>query len=174
MNKSELRKTARKLKKSLDFNEISKAVCKNIITLEEYKKSDSVMLYHALADEIPLEALMNTSEKRFSFPAVEGDYIIPREHTSSEKIGKFGILEPTGRVLLKQEIDLVVVPGVMFGPDMSRIGRGKGFYDRFLSDFNGIKLGVCPDLLLSDSVFSEKYDIKMDIIVTEKQIIKVD
>lgn len=174
MNKSELRKIARTLKKTLDFNKISKAVCKNISTLDEYKKSVSVMLYHALADEIPLEALINGSEKRFSFPAVEGDYIFPREHNLSEKIGKFGITEPTGNVLSKSEIDLVIVPGIMFGFDMGRLGRGKGFYDRFLSDFKGIKLGVCPDILISDLVFSEKHDVKMDIIVTEKQIIKVD
>lgn len=174
MNKSELRKAAHELKKTLDFNKISKSVCKNIIGLNEYKNSGSVMLYHALADEIPLEALMSGSEKHFSFPAVEGDCIIPRKHNLSEKIGKFGITEPTGEVVLKSELDLVVIPGVMFGFDMSRLGRGKGFYDRFLSDFKGIKLGVCPDKLLSDSVFSEKHDIKMDIIVTEKQIIKVD
>lgn len=63
---------------------------------------------------------------------------------------EFGVLEPSGMepVLDSQSIDGFLVPGIAFGRDGARLGRGKGFYDRALSTARAEKVGVCYSLQL--------------------------
>ena len=65
----------------------------------------------------------------------------------------------------------MVVPGVAFDRKGKRLGRGKGFYDRFLKSTNATKVGVGYEFQLIDEVPSEPHDISMDIIVTQKTTI---
>jgi 5-formyltetrahydrofolate cyclo-ligase len=89
--------------------------------------------------------------------------------------GRFGIPEPTASALLIEpaEVDFTVVPGAGFGEDGSRLGRGGGYYDRWLSGYGGIKCGICREGFLVPSIPSEPHDIKMDLIMTERRFITV-
>lgn len=171
MTKKEWRGYAAETKKSIDFYALSVDICKKIMSLGEYEKSSCVMLYNALPDEISVDMLCTDCKKTFCFPAITANDIVPRKNSNKKISGKFGITEPTGCIIPKSRIDSAVIPGIMFDMNFNRLGRGKGVYDRFLADFSGIKIGVCPDKLLADSVCSELHDIKMDIIVTEKRIL---
>ena len=82
------------------------------------------------------------------------------------KVGSFKILEPRGPLAFpKEKIDFAIVPAIAFDADGFRLGYGKGYYDRFLSDISPFKLGVCQKEFFLDLLPHDKYDIKMDSVL---------
>ncbi len=69
--------------------------------------------------------------------------------------------------------ELMVIPGLLFTKQGERLGRGKGFFDRYLENYEGIKIAVGFDLQIADQLPTEKHDIIMDYIITEKEIVHV-
>ena len=97
---------------------------------------------------------------------------------------KFGYYESSSDVFYDENIlDLIIVPATAFDYSKNRIGFGGGYYDTFLSKviFNNkanrknrnkpLIIGVCYDFQLIDYIPSEDHDVKMDYIVTEKNIV---
>lgn len=171
MTKTEQRILAKEIKKTIDFPLVSKGICENLANVKEFRQASRVMLYNALEDEPSLDSVIDFFDKEYLFPAIENGIIVARRNSVDSKIGLFGIKEPLGEAAEKHEINLIVIPGVMFDKNFNRLGRGKGYYDRFLSDFTGVKLGVCPDSLLADFISAAPHDVKPDIIVTEKRVL---
>ncbi len=89
--------------------------------------------------------------------------------------GVSGIREPiSGKVVPLGLIDMVVIPGLAFDRRGFRVGRGRGFYDRFLAqqDFQGIRAALCfHEQLQQESVPCEPHDIPMNLIVTDKEVV---
>ena len=85
--------------------------------------------------------------------------------TSQLEKGMYGIPEPGDDcpVVGADRIDLAVVPGYAFDMDGGRLGKGGGYYDRFLKDFQGFKAGICPAGCLVHKVPMEEWDIRVDI-----------
>ena len=69
----------------------------------------------------------------------------------------------------KQEIDVIIVPGIVFNEAGYRIGFGGGYYDRYLSSFNGEKMSIAFDEQIVASVPTEVHDIPVNIILTDKR-----
>lgn len=69
--------------------------------------------------------------------------------------------------------EILLIPGLSFSPEGERLGRGKGFYDRFLENFKGIKIGLCFECQIENGIPTEEHDKKMDFIVTEKKIYRI-
>ncbi len=69
--------------------------------------------------------------------------------------------------------DLLLIPGLAFDREGRRLGRGKGFYDKYLSEFRGIKIGLCFDGQLIEHVPSEQHDMKMNFIITNNDLIEI-
>lgn len=173
-DKKELRKYAKEIKKSLDLKEISKEIQSSVFKLLLIDKPETVMLYMALPDEIETDVLYDSLEKagvKCCFPVVSGDSIVVKDTSEGFHKGSYGILEPVGNVTDSESIDVCVVPGVMFDTSCHRLGRGGGYYDRFLSKLNCRKIGICADALLADSIPFEKTDVDVDIVVTEKRMV---
>jgi len=82
--------------------------------------------------------------------------------------GKFGVREPAAgcEEISLNQFDLVLVPGLAFDLSGNRLGRGKGFYDRILSEASGIKCGVCHNFQLLEKIPVEEHDAKVDFIFT--------
>jgi 5-formyltetrahydrofolate cyclo-ligase len=86
----------------------------------------------------------------------------------------FKILGPTSKL---SEVNPEVVPGVILIPGLAftekgeRLGRGKGFYDKYLNNYQGIKIGICFSMQLVETLPVEKHDVNLDYIVTEKKVI---
>ena len=84
--------------------------------------------------------------------------------------GAFGIAEPSvaERPCDPAEIDFIVVPGVAFTAAGARMGRGRGYYDKYLSQsgFRGVKAGVCYAHQLVVELPVELHDVFMDYVVT--------
>ena len=87
--------------------------------------------------------------------------------------GAYGILEPSaGEPTMSFEpASLCIVPALSYDEKGNRLGFGKGYYDRFLSGFKGIKTGICYELSLCETLPADDHDIRVDNIVTEDRII---
>lgn len=172
-DKASLRKSAKDIKKTLDLKQISDKIQDAVLTVISMEKHNTVMLYMSLPDEVETGRLFHELKEKgvtCCFPAVNGEFIKVFEGESFSP-GKFGISEPHGREINPETIDVCIVPGVMFDENCHRLGRGGGYYDRFLSGLKCRKIGVCPDALLIDLLPCEDYDIDVDIVITEKRMV---
>lgn len=139
--------------------------------------ADRIMMYHSLPDELYTHDFLRkwAGKKRFYLPRINGVdlEVLPYEESRLE-LGAFHIEEPTGKdVTDPSDIELVVVPAVAYDRKGKRLGRGKGFYDRFLKHTKATKVGVGYEFQLVDELPSEAHDIPMDIVITQKTTIYV-
>jgi|GEM_PF-391316 5-formyltetrahydrofolate cyclo-ligase len=139
------------------------------------------LFYVPIRNEVNLLPLAKTlfSEGRvILFPKIINyEKIVPyivRDINFDFKRGAYGIPEPDTQPFYS-DIDVVFVPGVVFGKNGYRIGYGKHFYDDFLSSFSiKVKIGVGYDFQLIENVpFTEK-DVRLDFIQTESFLYKID
>src|SRR5690606_18813616 len=90
--------------------------------------------------------------------------------------GRFGVRAPSpqARAVPLAEIDLILVPGLAFDTEGNRLGRGAGFYDRFLATREGAAppaCGVCFEAQLVDRIPTEPWDVPMNAVVTERRLV---
>jgi 5-formyltetrahydrofolate cyclo-ligase len=182
MTKAEIRAQMAKQKKSFQGLEtLSAVVIEKFQTLELFRSVKTVGAYMPLPDEVDVSLLFQCLEtncvgaQTFFIPAFDesfGSYRMARL-TAELKKGRFGILEPAVPVFAgADELDLIIVPGVAFGQDGFRLGRGGGFYDRLLTFYQTIRVGLCFDFQCLETVPTEEHDAKMDVIVTNTRILK--
>ena len=92
------------------------------------------------------------------------------------KEDKYGILEPTKDIeaMNKNELDLVIMPGLAFDTNGGRLGYGGGYYDKYLQKIAGnlSKVALAYDFQIVQEVPKEEHDIKVDYIITEKREIE--
>jgi 5-formyltetrahydrofolate cyclo-ligase len=88
--------------------------------------------------------------------------------------GKFGVREPAAQcaAMPLNQLDLVLVPGLAFDRFGSRLGRGRGFYDRLLGEVSGVKCGICYQGQLLESLPTEGHDVSVNFIVTPNECLK--
>lgn len=174
---------ARRRKLSAEaWHEGSGLAQQNVLNLEEYGRAECIALYSPVQREIDTARLLQAAcsdGKRALYPAVCGREMVLRQVQHPEQLsrGCFGILEPcgNGRDHLADEPDLIIVPGVAFDHGGHRIGYGQGFYDRFLRHpgLRSTLVGLCHDFQLVDGELpAEPHDVRMDIIVTERRVIR--
>ena len=173
MEKKELRSLIKTLKKQHTKEQLFEQSEKILVKLEQHPdfiNANSIMLYSALPDEVQTQAFLEKwhLKKQIILPTVVGDDIIPVEFgmDTTFAVGDFNILEPQNEPYTGS-FDLIVVPGVAFDRRGNRIGRGKGYYDRFLCQHLDVKrIGICFDFQLVDEVPAEPFDIRMDEVIT--------
>ena len=173
MEKIELRACIKALKKQHSKEQLLEQSEKILAKLEQHPdfvNANKVMLYSALPDEVQTQAFLEKwhLKKTIILPTVVGDDIIPVEYgqDTAFAVGDFNILEPQNEPYTG-DFDLIVVPGVAFDRQGNRLGRGKGYYDRFLCQHLEVRrIGICFDFQLVESIPTEPFDIRMDEIVT--------
>ncbi len=181
MNKDALREATRTKRRSLSPEFIKKASDKikdTVLELECLKNAQLVMVYLSAFKEPDtfalISALLNAG-KEICVPITDVDAftITPSRLLSldSLKKGAYGIYEPKEKISVPvSQIDVAFIPGIAFTSSGDRLGFGKGYYDRFLADFKGMKIGIGYDFQITDKIPTDEHDIKMDMIVTEKRI----
>ena len=180
MEKSEIRRKIRNLRMMLSEMEKASAAEEVFAQLEKtaaFMMADNILMYHSLPDELQTIKFLRKwlDRKRFFLPRVNGVNldILPYEETRLE-LGSFHIEEPTGEdVVDVSDIELMVIPAVAFDRKGNRLGRGKGFYDRLLSTSKATKIGVGYEFQLFDDIPSEPHDVAMDMVITQKTLIKL-
>ncbi len=151
----------------------SDAVCSRIVRHDAWQKASTIMLYNALSDEVDLSDLIKEAlheGKRVLLPVVVGDSEMEVRLVTSATVfssGSFGIREPEGEAFIDfEEIDLAIVPGMAFDAEGHRLGRGRGYYDRFLPRLKkAFLLGVCFSWQLVERVPTDAFDRRVDEVV---------
>ena len=170
MDKRELRKQVRaKLAVLGEAEKIvrSERLCQRLVDYFASRDDKVVALFAPLDDEVciwPLVEYLSCS-CTVVLPRIFGDVICFYPYSTTVQTGAFGILEPVGTVEVSPcEIDAMVVPGVAFTEAGARMGRGKGYYDKYISSqgFRAVKIGVCFAEQIVDTLPVEPHDVAMD------------
>lgn len=162
----------------------SAAIRGSLGALAEVRRARVIMAFLPLPHEpdlAPLLASLLSSGVRLALPRVEwsskamGAFEV-RDLDRDVTPGRHGLLEPGGGCAAVETgaIDAILIPGVAFDPTGTRLGRGGGFYDRFLAapGLRAIRIGVCFELQIVDEVVREAHDAVMDLVVTEARVIR--
>ncbi len=146
---------------------------------ELYQNAHTILLYYSLPDELPTHAFIQKSSpsKTILLPAIANNNLELRiyEDSNSLQIGAYHIAEPIGKPYTDYDtIDLCLIPGVAFDKKGIRLGRGKGYYDRFLPLLQAPKVGIGYDCQLIEDVLPEEpHDIRMDYLFTEARFLQI-
>jgi 5-formyltetrahydrofolate cyclo-ligase len=137
-------------------------------------KQTVIALFAPLPDEPNVAPLIDELYKicKIVLPRINGETMEFFPYSPlAMKSGAYGINEPQGETpVFPSEIDIMFVPGVAFTQQGSRMGRGKGYYDRYMSqkEFNAYKIGVCYLQQMVEELPLEEHDIPMDEILCNK------
>ena len=179
MDKKELRRYIREQKRhftSQQLGEMSLCIMSSLLSHSQIQKADYVLMYHSLPDEVDthsaLDQLLAMGKKVFLPKVVSDTEMTIHEYTGADSLQPsepYGILEPTTPELsiINCQLSIAIVPGMAFDRQGHRLGRGKGYYDRFLSRIPNIyKIGVCFPFQMLESIPSESTDVVMDEVIT--------
>nr|MBP7471850.1 5-formyltetrahydrofolate cyclo-ligase [Prevotella sp.] len=175
-SKEELRKIIRQRKRQFTSEQLRKLsldICNRILNHEKVKEAKTIVLYYSLDDEVfthDIIDFLNEQGKLIILPVViDNEHMILREYHSINdlKEGCFHISEPIGKEFTDYErIDIALIPGMSFDKSGNRLGRGKGYYDRFLQLIpNVYKIGVCFDFQKEEYLETEVTDIPMNEVI---------
>lgn len=177
MTKQETRKEYLSLRNGIPISQkkiFDEILTEKIISLPEFESAERILLFASVESEADTWELFRESvkqNKKVYFPkCIDGEKMVFLRAVSKEDftIGKYDIPEPTGteKYANSHKNDIAVIPALAVGRDFSRLGYGKGYYDRFLKDFKGIS--ICPiyPQLLCRGVPTDEYDIPLKIIIT--------
>ena len=147
-----------------------------------YRHSTEILLYASMKYEIDTWKLFDTAVKagkKVAFPKTYEDNTMRYFYCSSRddfELCDNGIYEPKAGLdeYIPSTQSLCIVPAVVFDKEGFRIGYGKGFYDRFLSTFPGVKAGLVYSNMILPRVPRGRFDKHVDIIISERGVVAVN
>jgi 5-formyltetrahydrofolate cyclo-ligase len=173
-----------------------KLLLDNLFSMPEFLAANTVMLFANLPDEIGTFSLIDkciAMGKKVFLPVINGDDMTVAEFTGEYRVGRYDIKEPVVKQLVvnglitesrdnacivrnsdtepvevsfKEHFDFILVPGVAFSPNGYRLGRGKGYYDKFLSKQRDLfTVGVCFREQFYLDIPTEPHDIPMQRVI---------
>lgn len=180
MTKREARARAKALRGELDMQAVGRGMAAALISLPCWAAADTVLAFAAMPDEPDTSLILRRTladGKRLLLPRVlsktEMDWVeIP--DLSLLRPGAYGILEPPADLPAADPAGcaapLALVPCLAASPDGVRLGRGGGYYDRFLAQYKGRRLLLCPEALLLPDLPCDVWDARFapEEILTEK------
>lgn len=175
LDKKEIRKQMLKLRASLSNDYIQLAtnqIRKKLQSDTIFQKAHTIGIYASYNNEVDILTWIEPylSLKQICFPVVKDKTMEFYQVDSLSELekGTFGILEPTtNKKVMKQDIDLLIIPIVAFDKTNHRIGYGGGYYDRYLIGYKGKTIGLAYQLQEVDSIFYESFDLPLDKIITD-------
>lgn len=163
--------------------ERDKRICKNILSSAVYRYADVLLLYYPIKGEVDVLPVMTAAlaaGKKVAFPrCFAQERSMTFHYVSSEEDfekGTYGLREPLETLPafdFRTEGDknvLCIVPAVVYDRNGYRIGYGGGYYDRFFGQFRPASIGVAYNEFIVKSVPHGRYDISVDVVVSERGI----
>ena len=178
MDKAGLRQWMRQRLQRLAPEEIklsSELICRRLRQLPEFKQARTVLAFAPLTGEIdiwPLLAELAAGPQRLCLPLITGAGIMEAREIrdlSLLKVNRYGIAEPPqpSPQVAPNTIEIALVPGLAFDRDLWRLGRGGGYYDRFLTDCSAFRLGLAQELQIVEHLPHEPHDLRMQALLSE-------
>ena len=154
----------------------------SLASLPELAAARTVLAYLPLPDEPDLTPILQQllRTRRLALPRIDWSArrmwgVLVRDLDADVETTRHGVRQPKpGPALDPAEIDAVLVPGVAFDESLARLGRGGGFYDRFLGAMppHTTRIGVGFDASILPRLPREPHDVAMDVVVTERRVLR--
>ncbi len=167
--RSELSNKEKELKSRKIFN--------RLLGLNEIKNSKNICIYVSKSDEVDticlIEHLISMGKAVYAPKSDKNSNKMTffRMHSLTDlKVGAFSVLEPSEKnekYIYSDKNDICIVPALCFDRQGYRLGYGKGYYDRFLKNFNGIKIGICFNEFIKEALPIFNTDIAVDMIISD-------
>ncbi len=180
-NKSQIRQLMREQLSQLSDQDIllsAKQVLQNIHRLPINFKNKKIGVYASIKNEINTDLIVEylLSEKtKIFFPKIDQNQIHFYQVQSKKELimNGLGIGEPvdTDPLLLADSLDYCFIPGLAFDQQGHRLGRGLGYYDRYLENTLCVKLGLAYDFQIVESIPVDYHDVHMDWVISEQRIL---
>lgn len=180
--KQDLRATLSSQRRALTPQQVSSfsaAIVEQLLRLPIYMQAKRIMLYYPIHNEVDLLALVASAEamgldKEFFLPVTHDQEIEIRRYASSTPMikGRFDIPEPQG-LPYTGSLDLILIPALGFDVQHHRLGRGGGYYDRFLAQLSQSipTIGVAYDFQVLPLVPTEQHDQPVMMVVTPTRLL---
>ena len=161
---------------------LDEKICRNLLSTVSYRFADTVLMFYPVRGEIDLRPVMRAAlaaGKQVAFPRTNPEdrtmdfYFVTSE--ADFENGNYGIPEPKSEALFDPATSLdrhvlCLVPGVVFDKSGYRIGYGGGYYDRFLGRCRASTLGVAYHSFIIPNVPHGRFDVSVDVIVSERGV----
>ena len=183
-SKQLLRQKCRTLRDSFGealIEEQSRRACELLAKSPEFFEADVILLYYPIKNEISPLPLINLAKKlgkKIAMPVTNENFLSFHLISSTDELNKgaFGLFEPpisnVEPTITKKT--LAIIPAIAFSRDGHRLGYGKGYYDRFLRNFEGVSAGISYSALIFDTLPSEAHDIPLKMLVSESEVLYFD
>lgn len=153
----------------------SRRIFKRVVESDFYSQCGSLLIYVSFKGEVETQGLIRRAlkdGKKVFVPHVDGKKMQAcriRDFDKDLKAGPYGILQPHSPKKLKaSDFDVVFVPGLAFDEAGGRLGRGAGYFDRFLSKLKKtVKIGLAYKEQAVKKVPVEKHDMRLDFLITD-------
>ena len=182
-DKENLRSALKKKRDSLSEeirDKKSKKIADFLYEIHEFKRTNTIFCYISYKSEVETLTLINyilKSDVELFVPKIVNSsemFAVRLDNLANLKLDEMGILTPKSNEILSKEVDIAITPGVGFTKKGERLGYGRGYYDRwFAKNEVKTKIGIAFEDQIVMNLPLEKTDINMDIIITEKEIIKL-
>jgi len=175
--RTEISRKRRYLSKK-EKSKLDKEIIKNLQKLKVWKNAKKILVYVPHKEEINSYELIKNSLKNKKI-------IVPKTHLRFHSLslhqiksfndlhkGRYGLLEPIPytKMIDPKEVDLALVPGIVFDKKGHRIGYGKGYFDRLNKFLKCPKIGLAYSFQIIENIIADKHDEKIDILISEKNI----
>jgi len=153
-------------------------IFKRLLTLSEYSNAQRIMLYYSVdrePDTIAIATSALLAGKTVAFPyCYPGGKMDARMVDSLDKLvpAVLGIPAPPScaPVIEPENLDLIIVPALLFDKSGYRLGYGGGYYDRYLSNLSAFTVGITRQKLLRSEIPREPHDVAVSCLITEENI----
>jgi len=184
--KNELRKGMLAKRRALTEEQAaanSARVCEELLAADIWQGIETVLAYLPYGRELnvwPLFADLWAKGLRIAVPVCSenerGKMVAALLTPETELVRKsLGVLEPVEpQFIMSEEIDVVLVPGVVFDQKGNRMGHGAGYYDRYLACCSALVIGVAHQLQVVEELPAEPWDIQMDMLCTEAGLVNFE
>ena len=182
VEKIELRKRLKKARAQFSAEQVaasSAQVARQILACDAYKNAACIMGYLAFGKELSVDVVLEAAlaeGKTVLVPlVVSATEIVPVRLLDMHnfELDRFGIrsVRQPAEQFDAAALELVLVPGVAFGEDGSRLGMGAGYYDRFLPKAeNAVLMGIAYDAILQKNLPRDEFDVCMQLLASESGI----
>ncbi|MCP3686867.1 MAG: 5-formyltetrahydrofolate cyclo-ligase [Gammaproteobacteria bacterium] len=186
MTHDQMRQRNRKSRAALTQNDLDTAasrLCQQIVKLKAYRQAQHIAAYFAVNGEIGLDPVIDHAlahDRKVYLPNLDKQSLrfSPYFRNQKMRINTFRLPEPDvadDEMLQPCELDLVLVPLVVFDASCNRIGMGGGFYDRsFAFRKQGVDkpvlVGVAHELQKVEAIEPQAWDVRLDMMVTEQAV----